>query len=116
MESRTIEIIAIIAVCVLIVYFSLAILNRVLDYRLKNKVIDKQVTENMALNVLGTHEKDQRYINVKWFALLAGTGVGLLLVHVTMPIGHHSMAIMFLSIAAGFLGYHMFLTAARKKG
>ncbi|RYY57400.1 MAG: hypothetical protein EOO09_02790 [Chitinophagaceae bacterium] len=115
MQSKHIEIVAMIGCFVLVVYFVLALLNRILDHRLRNKVIDRQVTENMALNILGTHEQDQRFINVKWFAILAGIGIGLLVVNYTQPYGLHSLAIMFLSIAASFLGYHLFLTAQRKK-
>ena len=116
LTQKVIEIVAVIFTFVLIVFFILALLKRVFDYRLKNKVIDKQVTEGMALSVLGSSEpKEIRFINIKWFAILAGIGAGLLIVNYTQPLGIHSLAIMFLSISASFLGYHLFLTMQGKK-
>ena len=50
----------------------------------------------------------------KWFAMLAGTGVGLTLVNYTMPLGVHSIAIMSFSIAASFLGYYLFIRKTRE--
>ncbi len=110
------EICATVASFVLMAFFILALIKRILDYRLKNKVIDKQVTEGMALSVLGeSNLQEGRFLNVKWFALLSGIGIGLLIVKFTQPLGIHSFAIMFLSIAASFLGYHLFLSSQGKK-
>ncbi|RYY61323.1 MAG: hypothetical protein EOO05_06825 [Chitinophagaceae bacterium] len=116
-DPRFLDAFGILFTFVLIVFFVLAIFKRVFDYRLKNKVIDKQVTEGMAMSVLGSAEpKEGRFINVKWFAILGGIGAGLLIVHYTQPLGIHSLAIMFLSISFSFLGYHLFLSRQNKSG
>ena len=110
-NNKLVDACAILFTFVLIVFFVLALFKRVFDYRLKNKVIDKQVTEGMALSVLGSIEpKEGKFVNVKWFAILGGIGAGLLIVDYTKPLGIHSIAIMFLSIAFSFLGYHLFVS------
>jgi len=113
--QKTVEIVAVISTFIMVLLFILALFKRIFDHRLKNKVIDKQVTENMALSILGDHiGKEGRFVNVKWFAILAGIGAGLLIVDYTRPLGIHSLAIMFLSIAFSFLGYHLFLSMQNK--
>jgi len=114
-DHHVTEIVATVFSFVLVAFFILAVIKRILDYRLKNKVIDKQVTEGMAMSVLGSSDLgESRFLNVKWFAILFGIGVGLLVVKYTQPLGIHSLAIMFLSISLSFLGYHFFLARNRE--
>ena len=93
----------------LLMLFILAFLKRILDHRLKNKIVEKDIPENVIASLLKNDPQENRNINVKWFAILAGTGVGLTIVSYTLPLGIHSLAIMAFSISAGFLGYFFFL-------
>ena len=92
----------------LFMLFILAILKRILDNRLKNKIIDKGIPENIVSSILQTNPKEDRNLNIKWFAILTGLGIGLTIINYTLPLGFHSLAIMAFSIAVSFLGYYLF--------
>ena len=98
----------------LFMLFILAIIKRFMDFRLKTKIVEKGIPENIATSILQTNPKDDRNINIKWFAILAGLGAGLMLVNYTQPLGIHSLAIMAFSISVSFLGYYLFVRWAEK--
>jgi len=96
-------------------YFIINIMKRIFEYRLKNKIVDKGISENIAQSILATQiPEDNKYANVKWFAILAGIGLGLTGVNYTQPLGFHSLAIMAFSISLSFLGYYLFTRSAGK--
>jgi len=98
----------------LVMVFILSILKRMLEFRIKNKIVEKGVNENLASFILKPGTKEDGSVNFKWFSILAGMGVGLTIVNYTLPLGFHSLAIMSFSIAASFLGYHYFLKRGDK--
>jgi hypothetical protein len=89
--------------------FILSILKRMLDFRIKNRIAEKGVSESLAASLLSEETGSPKNASFKWFALLAGTGVGLTIVNYTMPLGIHSLAIMSFSIAGSFLIYYLFI-------
>ena len=96
-------------------YFIINIMKRIFEHRLKNKIVDKGISENIAQSILATQKpEDNRYANVKWFAILAGIGLGLTGVNYTQPLGFHSLAIMAFSISLSFLGYYLFTRSSGK--
>ena len=96
-------------------YFIINIMKRIFEHRLKNKIVDKGISENIAQSILATQSPDEnKYSNVKWFAILAGIGLGLTGVNYTQPLGFHSLAIMAFSISLSFLGYYFFTRNAGK--
>lgn len=103
------EISAAIFVVGMFMYFIINIMKRIFEHRLKNKIVDKGISENIAQSILETKAKeDDRQVNIKWFAILAGIGIGLTGVNYTQPLGFHSLAIMAFSISLSFLGYYFF--------
>ena len=108
-DHEVFRICATIFVVALFMIFILTILKRVLEYRLKNKIVEKGIVENVASSILQTGTNENRHINIKWFAILAGIGAGLTIVNYTQPLGIHSLAIMAFSISLSFLGYYFFL-------
>lgn len=106
--------IASIFVVALFMLFIFAILKRLLDNRLKNKIVDKGIPENIAASILQTNPKEDRNINIKWFSILAGIGIGLTIINYTLPLGFHSLAIMAFSISFSFLGYYFFIKQSEK--
>ena len=113
-DKEVFNICATIFVVGLFMLFILQILKRTMDYRLKNKIVEKGVSENIASSLLQTNPKEDRNSNIKWFAILTGLGAGLTIIYYTLPLGLHSLAIMAFSIAAGFLGYFLFLKWSEK--
>lgn len=96
-------------------YFIINIMKRIFEHRLKNKIVDKGISENIAQSILASQTtEDNKYANVKWFAILAGIGIGLTGVNYTQPLGFHSLAIMAFSISLSFLGYYLFIRSAGK--
>jgi drug/metabolite transporter (DMT)-like permease len=108
---RTCSIIFLIA---LVMIFVLSVLKRFLEFRIKNKIIERGVNENLVSSILKPNTREDGSVNFKWFSMLAGMGIGLTMVNYTLPLGIHSLAIMSFSMAASFLGYHYFLKRASK--
>lgn len=109
---RVVAVVLIIGMCM---YFILTVMKRILDNKLKNKIVDKGISENVAQSLLETKTTEEsKHANIKWFAILAGIGIGLLGVNYTEPIGIHSLAIMAFSISLSFLGYYLFIRNAGK--
>lgn len=114
-DSEVFQIIATIFVVGMFMYFIINIMKRIFEHRLKNKIVDKGISENIAQSILGTKTtEDNKYTYVKWFAILAGIGIGLTGVNYTQPLGFHSLAIMAFSISLSFLGYYLFIKQAEK--
>ena len=98
----------------LFMFFIITVLKHVLEYRIKNKIAEKGISENMASSILQKSPKEDRNSNIKWFSMLTGIGLGLTIINYTLPLGIHSLAIMSFSIAAGFLGYFFFRKYSEK--
>jgi hypothetical protein len=98
----------------LVMIFIVAIIRRVMDYRIKDKIVEKGVPEHVASSLIRSDPKENRNSNIKWFALLTGLGAALTLIRYTEPIGIHSLAIMAFCMAAAFLGYYFFLQRTGK--
>ena len=114
-DEEMLQVAAAIFVVGMFMYFIIDIMKRIFEHRLKNKIVDKGISENIAQSILATQKPvDNRYSNVKWFAILAGIGIGLTGVNYTQPLGFHSLAIMAFSISLSFLGYYIFMRNAEK--
>lgn len=114
MDEDVFNVCATIFVVGLFMIFILGITKRIMDYRIKNKIVEKGIPENIASSILQTSPNENRNINIKWFALLAGIGIGLTIIYYTLPLGIHSLAIMSFCVAASFLGYYFFLKQSEK--
>jgi hypothetical protein len=106
--------IAIIVTLVIFMVFIFSMLKLILDNRLKNRIVDRGIGEEMANSLLQTKGVDNRQQVIKWFALLAGVGAGFTIINYTQPVGYHSLAIMAFSISISFLGYYFFLKQSEK--
>ena len=114
-NEEILQVAAAIFVVGMFMYFIIDILRRIFEHRLKNKIVDKGISENIAQSILATQKpEDNRFANVKWFAILAGIGLGLMVVNYTQPLGFHSLAIMAFSISLSFLGYYFFTRGTGK--
>ena len=114
-NEEILQVAAAIFVVGMFMYFIIDILRRIFEHRLKNKIVDKGISENIAQSILATQKpEDNRFANVKWFAILAGIGLGLMVVNYTQPLGFHSLAIMAFSISLSFLGYYFFTRTKQK--
>lgn len=108
MNMEVFNVISTIFVVGLFMVFIMGIMKRIIDFRLKRKIIDKGIPDSLASSIIQTNPKEDRNLNIKWFAILAGMGVALTIINYTQPIGIHSMAILAFCIAGSFLGYYFF--------
>ncbi|MFK8101452.1 MAG: hypothetical protein AB8G15_02960 [Saprospiraceae bacterium] len=89
--------------------FCLVVLKKILDYQLKKQLIEKGKSETFSNSLLKTESNNEQTKNIKWFAIFLSTGIGLFLVESFLPLGIHSIGIMAISIAMGFLAYFFYL-------
>jgi drug/metabolite transporter (DMT)-like permease len=95
--------------------FIITVMKKIFEHRLKNKIVDKGISETVAQSILQTKTAEEdKNANIKWFAILAGIGLGLTGVNYTQPLGFHSLAIMAFSISLSFLGYYLFTRNSAK--
>jgi hypothetical protein len=87
----------------------LAFVKMILDYRLKNKVVDKGTSEAVISQLLQTNQQSARFNALKWAVILGSVGIGLLLVAQFPPFGMHSLVIITFCIAGAFLAYYFLL-------
>jgi hypothetical protein len=105
----TTNICAVLLVIYLISNFILRILKQSLEFKLKNKIIDKGTSEPVVAQILQPESnKEKRNYLLQWLFVLAAIGLGFTIMNITKPFGFHSLAIMAFSIAAGFGGYYFF--------
>lgn len=88
-----------------VLYFIITVIRLLLNYRLKIKMIEKGLDEELIRKLLGNGAA-KGMPALKWFSLLAGLGLGVLIISFTLPLGIHSLAILFLSLSLSFLGYY----------
>lgn len=103
------KVIVVIFIIVLIMWFILKILRNMLDHKLKNRIIDKEIPQELASSILQTESNSEIQNSIKWFAILISTGGGLFITNQYLPLGLHSIGIMVISIAIGFLAYSIYL-------
>jgi len=95
-------------------YFVLAAIKLVLNYLLKNKIIDTAIISENVVERLLPGPQDELNKVVKWVALLLSTGAGLTACNWYLPLGLHSVIILVFSTALGFLAYYLFLRRQAK--
>ncbi|MGC4036892.1 MAG: hypothetical protein QM764_21895 [Chitinophagaceae bacterium] len=111
----SLNICAILLVIYLVTSFIIQILRHSFEARLKNRIIDKSVPEEIVSQLLQPEsKKEKRNYILQWFCILTAIGIGFTAMALTRPFGLHSLAILAFSIAAGFGGYY-FLTRNKVK-
>lgn len=88
--------------------FMLTLLVRhFLDFRLKNKMIDKGMSEQLSTYLF--NKNDQERDIIKLAILFCGIGAGLIITHLTRPLNLHSLAIMAICIGLSYFAYFLYL-------
>ena len=104
----SLNICAVLAVIYMISSFILQIIRQQLDYRIKNRILEKAPAETVVTQLLSTGRPDTRKNILQWFFVLAGIGIGCGIIHFAGPFGIHSIAIMAICLAGSFGGYYFF--------
>lgn len=108
-QNLDLDIIMPVLVIGLLVYMTITVIKYFLEYRLKNKIIDRGVSEQLSASILENSGKSKYDEAMKFAILLCGIGLGLIITYYTLPLHIHSLAVMAFSIAASYLGYFFYL-------
>lgn len=81
----------------------------ILEAWLKNKLIEKGVSEPILTQFMQSNKKNVKLEALKWALIFAGLGTGLLLINVFYPLRIYSLPILSLSLAASFYIYYRLL-------
>ncbi|MDI9340338.1 MAG: hypothetical protein QM534_07165 [Sediminibacterium sp.] len=98
----------------LVIVLVIQVTRYILDHKLKNKIIDRNISEQLATSILDKSATDKKNDSIKWAFLLLGLGLGLTITYHTMPLHIHSMAIISFCIGLSFLAYYFFLKHSKK--
>lgn len=108
-NSSSIETLLPLFAITLVVLLIIQVTRYVLDHKLKNKIIDRGISEQLASSILGNSVADKKDDSIKWAFLLLGLSGGLTVSYYTMPLHIHSIAIMTLSLGLSYLVYYFYL-------
>lgn len=92
-----------------IMAFLLELLKRYLDYRLKEKVLESGVTQELAALLLQRDPQEVLRASIKWLAIFLGLACGFGIVSVIQMPVWGALAVIALCLAGSFLAYYFFL-------
>ena len=98
----------------LVVVLVIQVTKLILESKLKNKIIDRGISEQLASSVLRNSATDKKEDSIKWAFLFLGLSGGLIVTYNTMPLHIHSIAIITFSLGVSFLAYYFFLKQSKK--
>lgn len=113
-NSSSIETLLPLFAITLVVILIIQVTRYVLDYKLKNKIIDRDISEQLANSILEKSVSDKKDDSIKWAFLLLGLSGGLTVTYYTMPLHIHSLAIIAFCIGISSLSYYFFLKHFKK--
>ena len=105
--SESIGIILPVLLISFLIFMLTVLVKHFLDFRLKNKMIDKGVSEHLSTYLFNKNDQDRNII--KLAILFCGIGTGLIFTHLTRPVNIHSLAIMAFSIGLSYFAYFFYL-------
>ncbi|MEQ1555133.1 MAG: DUF6249 domain-containing protein [Ferruginibacter sp.] len=98
----------------LVVILIIQVTRYILEHNLKNKIIDRGISEQLANSIIGNAVADKKDDSIKWAFLLLGLSVGLTVTYYTIPLHFHSLAIITFSIGLSYLAYFFYLKKQSK--
>ncbi len=107
-NSESIEIFMPIFAITLVAILVVQITRIILESKLKNKIIDRGISEQLASAILGNSAADKKNDSIKWAFLLIGLSGGLIVSYNTMPLHIHSIAIITFSLGLSYLFYYFY--------
>jgi hypothetical protein len=112
--SGSIESVLPIIAITLVVVLIIQVTKYILDHKLKNKIIDRTISEQLANSILQKSAADKKDESIKWSILLLSLSGGLTVAYHTMPLHIHSLAIMAFSAGISYLIYFFYLQKKNK--
>lgn len=92
-----------------LVFMLIALIRYFLDYRLKSKLIDRGMSEQLSAYILNKSAGEKQQEAMKLVFLFLGIGTGLTGTYLTAPVHLHSLAIMAFCVGLSYLAYFFYL-------
>lgn len=92
-----------------LVFMLISLIKYFLEYRLKNKLIERGMAEQLSAYLLNKNDQEKQNEVIKLAILFFGIGTGLTMIYLTAPINLHSLAIMAFSLGLSYLAYFFYL-------
>jgi len=92
-----------------LVFMLINLIKYFLEFRLKNKLIDRGMSEQLSAYLLNKNDQEKQDEVIKLAILFCGIGTGLIMTYLTAPIHIHSLAIMAFSLGLSYLAYFFYL-------
>lgn len=92
-----------------LVFMLITLIKHFLEFRLKNKIIEKGMAEQLSAYLINSNAKEKQNEVIKMAILFCGIGTGLSITYLTVPIHIHSLAIMAFSVGLSYLAYFFYL-------
>lgn len=90
-------------------FMLISVVRYFLDFRLKNKMIDRGMSEQLSAYLQSNNDQGKYNEVIKMAILFCGIGLGLTITYLTAPIHIHSLAIMAFSLGLSYLAYFFYL-------
>lgn len=101
-------------VTALFMAFIVTLIRLFLNHRIRTKLMENIVPESIMVNLLKEESGDSKLSAAKWAIIFAGLGLAFSIIFQTLPLGIHSLGILFFCLSASFAAYYFFLS--KKKG
>ncbi len=98
-----------------LIFMLITVVKYFLEFRIKNKLIDRGMAEQLSAYLLNNNEKEKQHDVAKWAILFCGIGVGLIITYLTSPIDIHSFAIMAFSLGLSYWAYFFYIKNSNTK-
>jgi len=90
-------------------YFIVTIIQQFMNYQIRKKIIEHNIPEILATQLLSTDKKHHKKEAVKWMLLIGGLALGILIASFIRPYGVYSVVIILLSLMAGLFFYYLYI-------
>ena len=92
-----------------LIFILTSLVKYFLNFRLKNKLIDRGMSEQLSQHLLSNNDQEKQKEVIKLAILFCGIGLGLIITYLTAPIHIHSLAIMAFSLGLSYFAYFFYL-------
>lgn len=79
------------------------------ENKLKEKVLDKQISESTLITLFSEDKSLVKYNYLKWFLILAALGISFIILPVTPGQGYMPLGIISLLLSFAFLAYYLII-------
>lgn len=108
-DKEIFNICAAIFVTGLFMYFIVTLIRLFLNHRIRTRLMENAVPESLLTHLWKQESGDSKSSAAKWAIVFAALGLASALINFTLPLGLHSLGILFFCLAGSFAVYYFLL-------